>query len=148
MSFPKTLEWKQIQFSETKSFPWYNISFCRAQVKPGKTDTGLRALRISIWNKNYVNMWLAQDWQRQYTHTQKIFHLFVSHLSWRKATGMSVCFLIQSLTRFSVKTKMARQVYHCKWEFQNGISKSPLFRKVCHLELMMALLPLLLWDCH
>lgn len=34
VSLPKTLEWKQIQFSERNSFPWYRISFCRAQVKP------------------------------------------------------------------------------------------------------------------
>lgn len=33
VSSPKTLKWKHIQFSDAKSFPWYNNSFCRAQVK-------------------------------------------------------------------------------------------------------------------
>lgn len=32
VSLPKTLEWKQIQLSETNSFPWYKMSLCRAQV--------------------------------------------------------------------------------------------------------------------
>lgn len=36
MSLPKTFEWKQIQFFDMNSFPWYKISFCKAQVKPTK----------------------------------------------------------------------------------------------------------------
>lgn len=32
VSRPKTLEWKQIQLSETNIFPWYKMSLCNAHV--------------------------------------------------------------------------------------------------------------------
>lgn len=33
VSLSSTDEWKHTWFSETKSFPWYSTSFCKAQVK-------------------------------------------------------------------------------------------------------------------
>jgi len=49
VSFPKTLEWKQIQFSDTKSFPWYNISFWRAQVKLCLSGSSVGTSRNNLW---------------------------------------------------------------------------------------------------
>lgn len=129
MSFPKTLEWKQIQFSDTKSFPWYNSSFCRAQVKPEKIHTGVTSVRIYIQNENSMYMLVTQGGpQTIHSQTPKIYHpLFQSPL-----VEIRVCFFIQSLTNFSMKIKREGQVYRYKWGSRMVFQKSP-GRKVCHL---------------
>lgn len=55
---------------------------------------------------------------------------------------MRACFLIPSLTNFSINIKIERQVCHCRWEFRTMFQNLRLGRHVT-LVLMLTLLPAL-----